>query len=1417
MTNGKTPKAAGLNHSLFRVALLTFVSFSTTALPALAADINVTSGTFEVDNPSDVGANRVVVDNSADADATLKILSGVNYTTDIILNNGGTLINEGAITRTGSGYDGVFGNAGLANVVNQAGGAFDVEDIAMWLKHDGIVLNTGNTSSITGRIGIDIVGTGTVTNELGAEINTSGAGLYLADASVLNQSGATITSSLAEAVRMSGSGDVTNTGEDSAINGTTFGITIIGDGEVYNLDGASISGGEAIRIGGLGTVENEGTITSTNGSSAGVTLTGGGTLTNRSGGSISGYKGVFADDILEITNAGSIEGTGSDGINAQAYGSSLTNKDGGTITGADIGANIGGDITNTGAGSKISGDNLGARLQGGATLRNEDGAEIEGSYLGVDIYDGGDAFNTGGSTITATDTASSGIDVWIYGGVTNSGEGTTISGDNYAVTFNYYDVDSIFSLVNSDKAALNAGYTGAAFFDTAGTVLNEGDATITANSYGVKFEGGYGDVTNQTGAKITSNFGTAIDMDSGGTITNQSGGVISGSVLGLYLRGDYEYTVINTGAGSKISATDPDNDAIFIDGTATVTNADGAVIDGTRYGVWLYNGGSLTNEGEGSLVKGVTTGIYTDDEATIENKTGASISAADDNTSKGVYMGGGGTLTNESGATIFGGLRGVDAHGVEITNTGADSAITSNGTAVQTWAGGGFVTNDDGATMHGGENGVLLDISTELLNESGATIIGDTGNGVMSYDGGIVTNSGEGSSISGAIAGIHLQGGIGTIINEHGATITSDYGAIGLFQGGSVTNGAGSSLEGGTYGIYAEGGATTVSNAGDIIGDVSLSTVHNNSVTLFTGSSIDGNLYINNRAGSTLTFDGTGTELLSDAVTGTFSFGGTLTKQGTGTWVIDKNLLANMTNVTAGGLIVGVEGHGNLISDVHVSAGALLGGSGTIYGNVSVDGTVAPGNSPGVLTIVGDYTQSAGSTFQAQIDTDSGIYDQISATGTVTIDPGAVLNVTRTGSAPYVVGAQYVFVTGTHVGGSYDVTGDLVISPFLTLTDHYEPGAGYLEVQQTMSLAAAVPVASANQSALVNGIQSAPSSAISAVLTNMPSVAAVSAALPQLTGELHPTIAGAMTEDSRYLRNATIDRLEDASCAQSRLKPTDTCSAVRTRFWSNVIGAWAHNNSVGEVASLSRTTGGMLFGVDTTANDFWRAGLLTGLGVSHYEMNDKASTATSDDTHLGFYIGTLPGQAAVKLGALRTWHHISTRRSVNITGLFNQLDAGYHATTTQVFGEGGYRIAATDNKVQPFINLTHVSNDVGSFGESGGAAALAGENSDTNVLFSTLGVHLNDEFELSTTRIVAKGTLGWQNASGDRTPATDFTIGGGSAYRIDGLPTARNALIARADIEAQLTDQITFGFSGDGQVSNGAGAMGLQARLTVSF
>jgi hypothetical protein len=73
---------------------------------------------------------------------------------------------------------------------------------------------------------------------------------------------------------------------------------------------------------------------------------------------------------------------------------------------------------------------------------------------------------------------------------------------------------------------------------------------------------------------------------------------------------------------------------------------------------------------------------------------------------------------------------------------------------------------------------------------------------------------------------------------------------------------------------------------------------------------------------------------------------------------------------------------------VNVSAGTL-GGGGEVGGNVdNSSGTVAPGNSPGILTVDGSYTQGANATLQIEIDgtTPGEQYDRLVVTGAANLD-----------------------------------------------------------------------------------------------------------------------------------------------------------------------------------------------------------------------------------------------------------------------------------------------------------------------------------------------------------------------------------------------------------------------------------------------
>ena len=134
-------------------------------------------------------------------------------------------------------------------------------------------------------------------------------------------------------------------------------------------------------------------------------------------------------------------------------------------------------------------------------------------------------------------------------------------------------------------------------------------------------------------------------------------------------------------------------------------------------------------------------------------------------------------------------------------------------------------------------------------------------------------------------------------------------------------------------------------------------------------------------------------------------------------------------------------------SVMNVSAGAVLTGSGATAGRVVLSGSVRPGNSPGTLSVAGDFTMNAGSRFDAELDGrtystagGAGSHDRIALTGVTSVFTagGQIAPVLRGISAPAnntfspVVGDAFRVVTTANANG-VDGTG------FFSVTD---PTAG---------------------------------------------------------------------------------------------------------------------------------------------------------------------------------------------------------------------------------------------------------------------------------------------------------------------------------------------------------------------------------------
>ena len=634
--------------------------------------------------------------------------------------------------------------------------------------------------------------------------------------------------------------------------------------------------------------------------------------------------------------------------------------------------------------------------------------------------------------------------------------------------------------------------------------------------------------------------------------------------------------------------------------------------------------------------------------------------------------------------------------------------------------------------------------------------------------------------------------GSARIVNGNGGHILFRAGADA--SGSSITNTAGGTLD--------------ISRAtdGTAIGALSgAGTVLLGSKTLILGG-----------LGGSETIDG----ILQDGGAGGGT-GGSLVKTGAGTLMLTgTSSYTGATTVNAGTLTV----DGSIAnSALAIKSGARLSGTGTVGGTtIKTGGVIAPGNSIGTLTVHGNYTQATGSTYEAEIAPD-GTSDRIEVTGAATIQGGTVFAAKAPGT--YALGTRYTILTAAGgVTGTYAALDQN--APFIDLALGYDPKAIYLDVIRN---AVAFPTVgnTPNQKAAAAGAESlSEGNALYNAIAGLPDVPSARAAFDGLSGEINASAVTGMLEDSRFVREAMNDRLRAAFETVGAVPlmgygedAKDIAMAPSERYgaWGSMFGSWGHFGSDGNAVRLSRSVGGFVTGIDGLVTDDVRLGFLAGYSHSSLKVDDRRSSASTDNYHLGIYGGTQWGALSFRSGLAYSWSEIDTSRQVAFPGFADSLSSDYRAGTTQVFGELGYGIKAGNVGFEPFANLAYVNVHTNGFTEQGGISALTVYGGSNDITFTTLGLRASTDFDIGSARATVRGTIGWRHAYGDVTPEISQAFTGSNAFSIAGAPIARDAAVIEAGLDFAIAPTATLGVSYHGQVGSRTSDHGVRADLNVKF
>ncbi len=1012
-----------------------------------------------------------------------------------------------------------------------------------------------------------------------------------------------------------------------------------------------------------------------------------------------------------------------------------------------------GGLVKSGAGTLIlSGANsyAGGTTIAAGTLRIGDGGtsgSVTGDIVnqGALVFDRSDIFGFGGAISGAGSLVKAGAGTMTLTGAATHGGGTMVSAGILRIgsggSLGGGTTISAGATLAFDRAdALTHGGT----IGGTGNLVKAGAGTLTLGGN----SGGFaGSTAVQAGTlNLTGTLGGTLSVSSGATLTG--GGTASGAVSiasGGTLAGRSGTTLsmgsLTLADGAVIDAAlgAPSGNGLFAVAGNLVLDGTLNVSDAGGYGLGVYRlfdyGGALTDNGLAIGQRPQADSTVT----TVQTGQAGQVNlVVEVKTGPDFVQFWNGTTTSPTGSVVGG------------SGTWTSGPLTNwtnpNGSASYGWNGGfavfqgtaGVVTAEAGVSTQG------MQFAVDGYRLAGAPV-------TLAAPGMTVVRVGDGSAAGAAwraTASAALTGASGLEKQDLGTLILT---GVNDYAGGThIATGT----------LQIGDGGTTGSVAGNIANDGTL--IFNRSNTIDFGGAISG--------------------------------GGALVKTGAGTLrLTGVSNYTGATQVNAGTLNV----NGSIAaSAVTVASGATLAGSGTV-GTTTVAGTIAPGNSAGTLTIAGNYTQLAGSTYAYEPG------DLIRVTGTAVIQGGRV-QAANVAGASYRLGNRSAILTaqGGRSGAGYtgvDLASPLT-QPFLTLGLTYDANSVYLQAMRN-----GVSFESAgltfNQRAAARGIDGlTAASPLYTAITNVADLATARTGFDAASGEIHASLKGMLLDDGRHVRDAVQGRL------------AQTAGEDGAGLWAQAVGSWGDWDSDGNAARLDRSIMGLLLGIDTDLGGGWRGGVTAGYSRSKADAAARASHAEADSVHVGAYIGGRWGGTSMQAGAALAWHDVSTRRSIGFTGFTETARADYDARGLQLFAEAGHRITLGNAGIEPFAGLAYARLRTAAFAEIGGAAALSADRQTESASWSTMG--LRGDAPIGESALLY-GSISWRHALSGRLPAADLSFGSGTALTVLGTPLDKDAALVTAGARFTLGKGATADIGYTGAIGSAASDHGVRA--TVSF
>ncbi len=540
-----------------------------------------------------------------------------------------------------------------------------------------------------------------------------------------------------------------------------------------------------------------------------------------------------------------------------------------------------------------------------------------------------------------------------------------------------------------------------------------------------------------------------------------------------------------------------------------------------------------------------------------------------------------------------------------------------------------------------------------------------------------------------------------------------------------------------------------------------------------------------------------------------FASVGGMVKDGSGTLTVGNGVSVGFAGATtvAGGKFV-VDGRYETAGTL-VEAGGTLGGTGLVIGDVRVDGTLAPGNSPGTLAVAGDVALTGTARTEIEVDgtgtgNGAGNYDRLVLLGTgSTFTAYGMLAPTLRGiSAP---------ATNTYtppLGMPYSI----VVAPDGQVTGSFDgieqPTAGLLAgsrfdvVYGSQSIALVVTPSDYRDLAALGLSQSAAAQAVGGALQSLRPVAGVRpsddvAALldpvyladaEQLAAGLDAS-AGTIYVDAGQESLRSIGRFADTIGHHQRDGQFAKDGATADPFWSAVIGSSVDVDDNGE--GYDAKTGGFVLGAEgelggtfAGLQSVWLGGALS---YTRTDLDDDHGSADLDAYQAALY-GSARLDAFVLRGAAGFGHvEADLGRSTLVSGKTSSPD-----------GNGGFAeislglpLASDVGTFLPSVGVGYRGFRRSSVSEDG-AFGLDLPSKTFEEGYVTAGLAWQQSYLLNGVTVKPTVSLAYRGDFLDIADSQSASLLGAS-FESAGADIGANAHLASAGAEVAFSDRLSAG------------------------